>query len=548
MSLDDNNMERLLCDMHTVVIISDPDSNTIIAANAKAMVLWGDNLIGKTACSVYGLSGSVLSWYHSLEHKAFAFDFRLFTPPAQTDQMILDCTFLQMNSQLLRVDTFCHIGETDPLSYYYKFEMVSQMQRWNNYALRTTSENIGDLPTATLFLYAADRAFVLEVDPEVDCVVYIFSKTRSDLDCEIQSTRSTDSDGVSALLSFWESGQAIYESRYEKQQQSPLLAAQLYNNMESWSYMLVPFSRQSGIRCFLCADNVRRFTNNASLMRTIALLIANEMYADRMRDSASAARRLSSRLSHTPEKLVQIYMFGGLRVQTSLGIQAENHFFSSQCGTFFVYLLSNRHRMVPVRELAEILWPEELIDNPYNMVKNVAFRTRKMFDNICAQTLITAGNGTYSINKNLDIWLDTEEFELLYRKASSPSASEEQRLDACKKAMLLYSGSMLPNFDAETWLMARISYYQLLFIDLIKMYLTLLRNRRDFRSMFRVVARANELEEIDSEIHMILLEALIENKKLNFARNYYNKVKKQLSGEEDRAFWDLYQNAKQSKP
>lgn len=66
--------------------------------------------------------------------------------------------------------------------------------------------------------------------------------------------------------------------------------------------------------------------------------------------------------------------------------------------------------------------------------------------------------------------------------------------------------------------------------------------------MFRVVARANELEEIDSEIHMILLEALIENKKLNFARNYYNKVKKQLSGEEDRAFWDLYQNAKQSKP
>ena len=76
---------------------------------------------------------------------------------------------------------------------------------------------------------------------------------------------------------------------------------------------------------------------------------------------------------------VRVTMFGGFKLETCRGSLDGADMTSRQSCLLLLYLLCNRERVIPVNELAETLWPDQLLDNPYNMVKNVAFRLRRNF-------------------------------------------------------------------------------------------------------------------------------------------------------------------------
>lgn len=130
------------------------------------------------------------------------------------------------------------------------------------------------------------------------------------------------------------------------------------------------------------------------------------------------------------------------------------------------FLLMNRRRMLSIYEISNALWPGQVLDNPYNQIKNVVFRARKALEGVCEKPLIEAGGGTYFINREVDVWVDTEEFERLCRKASREDIPTEQRLSLYDQAFLLYRGSMLPFTEPDLWLLTTINYYQILYTQM----------------------------------------------------------------------------------
>ena len=164
-----------------------------------------------------------------------------------------------------------------------------------------------------------------------------------------------------------------------------------------------------------------------------------------------------------------------LDVHTNLGSLSFSDISSVQCSRFLLYLLKNRSRTIPVREIADVLWPDQLIDNPYSMVKGVAFRVRKILDSICPQKLVVAKSGTYAINDKLTLIIDTEEFDLLCDRVHSSKISDVDRQLIYEKLLRVYKGDMLPNYESEIWLMGWIGYYQIKYLDILKEYLTLLK-------------------------------------------------------------------------
>ncbi len=526
----------------SAVIISDPHTFRIHAMNEAAKKLFANDPC-EYADRLFRLTENELKWYHALPVKAGAFDF-LPIELNPNESWILDSYCLPEDNSLYRVDTLNPVGLQNRIAYYCKLELSSNDQRWNNISTQDSERNIQQILKTALFVYGADRAYVVEVDPDIQCLADLYSCSRFGFHDEIAAVRSIGPEGIRSFLEAWEAGDAFIDDHYEKGTYAEWeLYGQLYSTIDTWSYMVIPFQKQTGIRCFLCVDNVRQFFGNESILHYLSQLIANCMYAERLRASITSARSLYAGFSHIPESMIRIHLFGGLRVSTNAGEQQDSGAFSSQCGTFFVYLMSNRHRIVPARELAEVLWPDELIDNPYAMIKNVAFRTRKMFENICDKPMIVAGNGTYSINRELNLWIDTEQFEEQCKLAKNQNLSHNNRIKACEQAFSLYQGGMLPNFEAETWLMTRICYYQLLYTDMIRGYLVLLGETNDYIKMFNVAAKAMEQENLDSDIHLTLLECLLKNGKKELARNYYSKAKGQFMPQEDadfRTMWAKY--------
>lgn len=543
MKLKNQTLDRLLSAADTAAIISNPANGIIYEMNKQAEEIWGHLPKTSTVKELYDLSPSDQEWYESSKCTPYMFEFRTFILRRTEKEVVMDSFFCEnIDGDMVRVDSFCPAGCQDYKLCYYKYDLISRNQTWKYPDCRSKDDMIHLILKAALFIYAADRCFIFEVDPDIHCVVDLFSQSRTDFDDPIPQERTTDTGGISNMLTAWENSTAIRQCSYSKQDQSEVLRTQLYSTLDVWNYLIIPFPYRSGIRCFIGVDNYKRFDRCESVLRNLSILAASEMLTQRLLGTTARARQLSSTLSHTPENQIYIHMFGGLTVSTSLGIQQDETFSSTLCGTFFVYLLSNRQRIVPVHELAEILWPDQLIDNPYNMIKNVAFRTKKMFEGICSLPLIVAGGGTYSINKDLKIWVDTEEFEILCQKAANTRLNVENRIEICRDAVALYKGSALPNFEAEIWLSAKINYYRVLYNELIQTYIGLLKTEGDMNTIFQTVASASEIEELDNSIHMSLLEALIEKKYYRYAKNHFNKIRKQLFPEEERIFWNMWQH------
>lgn len=512
-------------------IISRKKNWEIVGMNEAAIDFFG-GCSCQTALELFDFSIDDINWYNSVDGGKYRFGFRVVDGlNGHEKKFIVDSTYTEHNGETVRIDTVSPINSFDFGDYYSKYELFTEHLKFQNRA-EASDEQINDILDYAVFVYAADRAFVLEIDKNIGCLSDIYSRSREGFQDTIASVRSIGEVNVERLVEIWDRGNDTYNKAFEKNDQTSELYSQLYNSLDRWPTMMVPFSKQSGIRCFLCVDNVRRFLGQTSILDYMTTLIANMMYATQLKDSAVAAKNLSTFLSHIPENLVKIYMFGGLKIQTGLGIREDSSFSSAQCATFFVYLLSNRNRTVPVREIADILWPGRLVDNPYDMIKGVAFRTRKMFENICRSQIIIAGNGTYSINRDLDIWLDIEEFDRLCRQAKNTKLSDDVRCRACEQAVDLYRGGMLPNFEAETWLTARIYYYQLQFEDLLGVYMQILRTKSDYITMLNVTAKATEIGDVDISLHLMVIETMLSANRKTMARGYFSSYRSQLSEKE----------------
>ncbi len=528
-----------LLDSPQPVVISSAGDGRVLDMNSAARELFGD---GERVPELFGLDEGAERSYAGLDFEARAFDF-MCVELRGTGEVILDSALFREGEELLRVDSVCPKGYSSHADCLNKYELASHGQSWNG-ACGDVSRTVSMLLRAAMFVYAADRGFIFEVDPDLECVVDIYSESRTGFSDEISNIRKTDEFGVRTMLDAWERQKPLHGESYVKSEQKDELKEQLYKGMEAWNYVMVPFPVRSGMRCFVCLDGFHRFAarpENLSVLRNIAILAAGELHTERMRGSAVSAANLSRALSQAPENQLQVYLLGGLAIRTGLGIQQEENLSAVQCWTFFIYLLCNRHRVVPVYELAEIIWPDSVIDDPYSLIKNLAFRTRKLFDSISPVPVITAGGGTYSINRALSVWVDAEEFEKLAHKALSGSLPRAQRLAAGKRALEMYRGSFLPNFDAEIWLSAKINYYRVLFNDLLKSHILLLRDTGKTRELLRIVANAANIEELDSEINALTLEILLQAKMYRSAKNFYNVIKKQLSPEENRRLSKLLQ-------
>lgn len=163
---------------------------------------------------------------------------------------------------------------------------------------------------------------------------------------------------------------------------------------------------------------------------------------------------------------------------------------------FVAYLLVNRDRAISHQELFELLWSGEDFANPGTAMRTLLYRFRAMIDKEGADQLsgaIISRRGTYQWNRNIDVSIDVLEFEELVNTALSGTCPMDRKKECLSKAIGLYKGSLLPDFRAEPWMVAKGAYYRDMYIDAIEAYIEILKREEKYLEITQLCDHAMEI-------------------------------------------------------
>lgn len=220
------------------------------------------------------------------------------------------------------------------------------------------------------------------------------------------------------------------------------------------------------------------------------------------------------------------HMFGTFQFIGENGVLNDETLRSEMLTRLLAYLLVNRKRALSVSELTDILWgDDENTDNPAGALKNLMYRLRTVMKKTLGdlQYIIT-GHGSYYWNQELEVHMDSEDFDRLGRQAEQASAGTEERIQALKDSLDLYEGTFLKKLAQEHWVMPLSTYYHSQYLIRAKELAVLYEENKQYSPMASVCRNAIDVDNLDEELHYLFVKALIGQGEKNLAMEHYRKA------------------------
>ena len=155
----------------------------------------------------------------------------------------------------------------------------------------------------------------------------------------------------------------------------------------------------------------------------------------------------------------------------------------------FAYLLSHYQRTVPSSELVDVLWYLDDVDNPIGALKNLIYRLRTLLKKEFGLTdFIITGKGSYSINPNYHLQIDTvifEKYEALLKTSQKPEYYEH--------LLESYTGKYLMEIKEDHSVLSKRVYYHSLFMDKTIEYAMLLEEQKAYEKWKELLVKLSLL-------------------------------------------------------
>lgn len=212
---------------------------------------------------------------------------------------------------------------------------------------------------------------------------------------------------------------------------------------------------------------------------------------------------------------LNVTMFGQFSIsQTTSGktMTITNQAIASQrVWTFLGYLICYRSTPVAQDQLIEALWNDEEIKDPFNTLKTLLHRARRLLESIGiedAKQVLLYRKGSYSWSDAVTFSIDAERFEQFY---TTTLGTTTNKLSALLSAISLYGGTFLPKETQSTWVLSMRMYYQARFMKLCAEAALLLEQEGHFVDMIDICRKALHEDPFDETIHLLLMHALSSN-------------------------------------
>lgn len=401
-------------------------------------------------------------------------------------------------------------------------------------SVENKAEKINGLLKELTTFYAADRAFVIEIDWELGVGIPTFSYSIEGIDADLQIPRNIPAEKFHSIVKEIRGDRSVILDVAKMAQSDPeLYSREIWHDMRY--IFLVPFSNRinTGI---IGIGNPVKYKENISFLQVLAYAIVAELNEIKLQERVDIANQHTAQITETD---VYVTCLGGLELKSKNGILSDENITADQCYRLLVYLLCNHGKTKPVRELADIIWNDAPLNDPYRDLKNVVYRLKRFLSVIELDDFIIGSGGTFIINPKYELHIDFERFEEACISFFEET-NRERRNSYFQKAKEIYKGSLLPRCDHIHWFIPRISYYQTLYMKLMKMYARQMLQDGEYLTVQKAALEGLEMEpyDVDFMVYQIISMHALGNHRL--ARSYYNRIEADLTDEQKtviKSYW-----------
>ncbi len=171
----------------------------------------------------------------------------------------------------------------------------------------------------------------------------------------------------------------------------------------------------------------------------------------------------------------------------------------------FCYLVLHRDKFVSNRKLISVLWPDDSLSDPANVLKNAVYSLRK---ELCGgesdtDSPIIYSTGGYRFDPAVELDLDADRFIGLCEAAAEAGEGDE-RTELYRQAVEAYKGDFLPLLDQDLWVVPLALEYRQRYIACAHGLCEALWRQENCKELLDVASAAVEADPLD-DISMIYL-------------------------------------------
>lgn len=221
---------------------------------------------------------------------------------------------------------------------------------------------------------------------------------------------------------------------------------------------------------------------------------------------------------------LKIAMFGEFSVTYKDNTVSEHSKRSKKLWLLLQYLVVHHNRAVAQSELIDILSREDEGVNPTSALKTQIHRLRDILSELgCEKPIIVCINGAYSINSEIDLGIDAEEFEKAFKEATSNEDTDE-KLSLILNAINLYTGDFLAKAAYESWVVPLNTYYRSVYSKAVHIAVELLSTMGKLHDIISICSKASAINPYDEFVHYSHIKALAELGDQESAKRQYETV------------------------
>ena len=312
---------------------------------------------------------------------------------------------------------------------------------------------------------------------------------------------------------------------------------ELYRRLFVDSILAVPIRpRPFG---FLLVRNPRRYINRPNLLQLLGVVILQQINTMAVDDGRS--------MTFSPEDIqddkdILIHLFGDLTIYTSHGMLTEEKINSPLITILLGYLLTAEQKYHRSIELARVVYPDTIADkqNPTKNLSTLIHRLNELFGKISDIALIPPNGLGYTLNSELHIITDLDQFEALWIQAQN-EASIIRKVECLKKAFSLYKGNVLASISDQIWVTPLNAHYRILYHSVVNELLKTLLYVEDYTDVIKYATDSLRLAPDNKEAYYWMALALDERGLQEMLKQQFLNMKKTFEEDEYEEFMLRFQ-------